>query len=363
MELFDKKFVRFMWDNELEGKVCFVAANIADLIFAVRNDGKGAIKTNALRYSGNDVRPFHAYVLGENCSYPFAYYDPNYEAERSFNEGKEIQFKDDVTGEWCLAHNPRWDLNIEYRVKPEEKWIAYLARPENGDCYLSACTDTYWEAVQKNNNAKTKLFIGSESDAQRWYESRQKFTEIIKAWEDGKQLQFRPKDPHLSWQECGNPSWDVDLEYRVKPEEKTVVVKRCSGCIHEHCSATKEPCVSCKPDSCKYEAKEEMEDKMNPMQGKKMRRYNLKVKDWNELKESAVKMFKEMAALNERFAEKISKDGFITQDDWKMMNDLWKTFNYTNNDNQICKDDLHHLFTEDDLDEEFVEIKAEEAKE
>ncbi len=114
----------------------------------------------------------------------------------------------------------------------------------------------------------------------------------------------------------------------------------------------------------KPEEKEETKDKnkMNPIQQKKMRRYNLKVKNWDELKEMAVKMFKEIATLNERFAKKISEGEFVTQDDWKEMNGLWQTFNYTNDDKKFCKEDLHHLFT-DDLDEEFVEIKAEEAKE
>lgn len=35
MELFDKKFVHFMWDNELEGKDCFIAEGIDKLKFLV----------------------------------------------------------------------------------------------------------------------------------------------------------------------------------------------------------------------------------------------------------------------------------------------------------------------------------------
>jgi hypothetical protein len=262
MELFDKKFVHFMWDNELKGKECFVADDIHSLRDIVERNRYNRQEVG--RNFGSIESPFRVGDGSKSVGFKFAYYDPNYEVKKAFNEGKEIQFKDDVTGEWCLAYNPRWDLNIEYRVKPEEK---------------------------------------------------------------------------------------------------TVVAKRCSGCVHEHCSATKEPCVSCKPDSCKYEAKEEMNDKMNPIQEKKMRRYNLSLGDWDELKEMAVKMFKGMAALNERFAEKISEGGFITQDDWKESSGLWQTFNYITDENEFCKDDLHHLFTEDEPDEEFVEIKAEVTKE
>ena len=32
MKLFDKKFVRFMWDDELEEKECFVADNIISIL-------------------------------------------------------------------------------------------------------------------------------------------------------------------------------------------------------------------------------------------------------------------------------------------------------------------------------------------
>lgn len=115
--------------------------------------------------------------------------------------------------------------NLAYLVrKPdeekseEEKWIAYLAMPNGNGCYLTACAEDAWNEVKQIFGAKTKLFVGTESEVVAWYKARQKFTEIIKAWEDGKELQFRPRDPHLSWQECGNPSWDVDLEYRVKPD-------------------------------------------------------------------------------------------------------------------------------------------------
>lgn len=127
------------------------------------------------------------------------------------------------------------DWQVE-EVKPEEeRFIAYLARPKYRDCYLTACAEGMWEAVQKEFDAKTKLFVGTCDEAVKWYESREKFTEIIKAWEDGNELQFRPRDPHLSWQECQNPSWDSNFEYRVKPEcpcKDGIDSKACVGCEH-----------------------------------------------------------------------------------------------------------------------------------
>lgn len=125
MELFDKRFVRFMWDDELEEKVCFAADNMENLIFAVENDGKCAVKTNALRYSGNNVKPFHAYMLGAN-SYTFAYYDPNYKWKKAFNEGEKIQYQHINGIEWLDVED---ELDIDatireklpFRFKPEEK--------------------------------------------------------------------------------------------------------------------------------------------------------------------------------------------------------------------------------------------------
>ena len=477
IELFDKKFVHFMWDDELEGKKCFVKDCIDELVDIVEKGGSDVSQEaersvsdamQEVRYSGKPYSPFHIFSDGEHYDFVFAYYDPNYEVKKAFNEGKKVQAKEmGSLVDWADCDKPIWSEDFLYRIKPdaEKKWIVYLAR-DDAQPYLTACCENRWESAQTEYGAKTKLLIGSESEVTKWYKSRQKFAEVIKAWEDGKQIQIlvKPKECN-TWVDCAespkwhvdneyrvkpedrrivflarndigcyltscyesrwkdaqkkygaktklfvgsedeafkwyesrqdfadeikafedgkqiqcrynddkgwcdvwcdvyDPSWSVYCQWRVKPEEKTVVAKRCSGCAHEHCSATKEPCVSCKPGNSKYEAKEEMEDKTNPIQEKKMRRYNLKVKDWDELKEMAVKMFKAMAVLNEEFAEKISEGGFVTQDDWKTMNGLWKTFNYTTNENKFCKDDLHHLFTEDDLDEEFVEIKAEVAKE
>lgn len=336
IELFDKKFVHFMWDDELEGKKCFVKDCIDELVDVVEKGGADGSQeaercvSDALqevRYSGKPYSPFHIFSGGEHYDFVFCYYDPNYSIKKAFNEGKTIQYQPIDELNWRdVGDEESFEQYLEegrvFRIKPEdEKWIAYLARSSMGTCYLTACREDRWEPVQKDYGAKTKLFVGSESEVEEWYTSRRKFAAVIKAWEDGKEIQFRVLD---NWVPACSPRWDIDNEYRVKPEE-------------------------------------EMNDKMNPIQGNKMRRYNLNLGDWDELKEMAVKMFKGIAALNEKFAEKISKGGFVTQDDWKKSNGLWQTFNYTNDDNQLCKDDLHHLFT-DNLDEEFVEIKAEEVK-
>ena len=43
-----------------------------------------------------------------------------------------------------------------------------------------------------------------------------KHAEVIKAWADGEQIQYRDR-PDADWKNC-HPSWALDYEYRVKPE-------------------------------------------------------------------------------------------------------------------------------------------------
>lgn len=235
MELFDQRFVRFMWDDELVGKDCFVADNIEDLTFAVRNDGKCGVRTNALRPSSRASLPFLDSVCN-NC-YPFAYYDPNYRVKWAYyKEGKKVQVKKtDSFADWVDCNGPLWSEDCSYRVKPdEEKWIAYLSRGGMKP-YLTACREDGWESVQKKYNAKTKLFIGTESEVEGWYESRQKFAQVIKAWEDGKTIQVY-ETLYKKWSDCaGTLEWYTDCEYRIKQEcpcEEGIDSKACAGCEH-----------------------------------------------------------------------------------------------------------------------------------
>jgi hypothetical protein len=127
------------------------------------------------------------------------------------------------------------DWQVEEAKSEKERFIVYLARPKYGDCYLTACTECMWEVVQKEFDAKTKLFVGTCDEAVKWYESREKFTEIIKAWEDGKTIQVY-ETLFKKWSDCaGTLEWYTDCEYRVKPEcpcEDGIDSKACVGCEH-----------------------------------------------------------------------------------------------------------------------------------
>jgi hypothetical protein len=48
-----------------------------------------------------------------------------------------------------------------------------------------------------------------------------KHAEVIKAWADGAEIQFR--DLSGEWRDCiGNPEWKLQYEYRVKPAKREI---------------------------------------------------------------------------------------------------------------------------------------------
>ena len=118
MGLFDKKFVHFMWDDELKGKKCFIADEIDDLRGIVENGAEFDLRI--VLSSGNESAPFQP-AKGV-YAWRFAYYDPNYEVKKAYNKGKRIQVTPKGTDKWLDLHcKPTWDVNLKYRVKPEEK--------------------------------------------------------------------------------------------------------------------------------------------------------------------------------------------------------------------------------------------------
>ena len=235
-EIFDKRFVHFMWDDELEGKKVFVADGVNTLIECVE---KGTA-TYTVQYSRNMKMPFER---DDFVCYRFAYYDPNYEIKKAFNEGKEIQYQLVSGVDWgCVDSEEALECRIEegrqFRVKPEKvRFIVYLDRPKDCHCYLTTCREEVWKAVQELNGAKTKLFISDTiAEAIEWLKARQKFAEIIKAWEDGKTIQFY-STTREDWRDVidNDPFWEVNVEYRVKPKcpcEDGIDSKACAGCEH-----------------------------------------------------------------------------------------------------------------------------------
>ena len=119
VELFDPKFVHFMWDESLESKEGFVADNIDDLIDKVENNReKDSCHRDGLR---------HKTIADQYGTYwAFFYYDPNYEVKWAyFIEDKTVQYQD-CDKKWVdisdAVISPKYfDDDHTYQIKPEEK--------------------------------------------------------------------------------------------------------------------------------------------------------------------------------------------------------------------------------------------------
>ena len=137
MELFDKRFVRFMWDDELEGKEGFFADDICELTNYVHSGN-----LHLTRVIKSCLSPVFPFKDTNNNDWSLFYYDPNYRVKKAFIEGKKIQVHC-ANGMWIDCDEPLWCDDCVYRDKPEEeeeKWIVYVQC--NGDkCRLVFCAE------------------------------------------------------------------------------------------------------------------------------------------------------------------------------------------------------------------------------
>lgn len=174
MELYDKKYVYFEWDDKLEGKKGFCGNSIEDLKFQVNY---GNAQTGVLHHSNNSKG--HPFVPtwsdgSGSLAYPFAYYDPNYEVKKAYNEGKKLQWKYRAEEDWNDWDNdscPRFSddtTGYELRVKPD-------------DC------ETDNDYVKNNNEIKSyskdaEEFARKRVDYEMGYTSNMDFTDAQIEW-------------------------------------------------------------------------------------------------------------------------------------------------------------------------------------
>ena len=88
MPKFDKKYVHFMWSDELKGKVCVLEDYIGELQVRVEQHDEKYIHTVIDKYNAN--YPF--YTQGRE-HFSFCYYDPYYDMKVAFEQGKKIECK------------------------------------------------------------------------------------------------------------------------------------------------------------------------------------------------------------------------------------------------------------------------------
>ena len=119
MEMFDKRFVHFMWDDSLVGKEGFFTDQIDELVeFVNRNEYNKCelIGRNNVEVGGGSF-PFRS----ENGEvWRFFYYDPLYEYRWAHEHGKTVQCKLPLSG-WTNIHKDWvWDYGCEYRIVENE---------------------------------------------------------------------------------------------------------------------------------------------------------------------------------------------------------------------------------------------------
>lgn len=146
MPKFEKKFVHFMWSDELEGKTVFFADYIPHLQRKVENND---IEHYTKVTQSDELLPFR--MKDGRAGWQFVYLDPNYELKLAHEQGKKIECKrkGDAWEDWDYTPSTAWLDDLEYRIMPEEKPITnrelskWLAQG-NGEYYEYDCDG--WES-------------------------------------------------------------------------------------------------------------------------------------------------------------------------------------------------------------------------
>ncbi len=217
MELYNKEFVYFDWDDKLEGKKGFFADSIIELKQDVKDNNAqwyGEIFKNSTYDDDNTNYPFE--TIDEACwhhGFRFCYYDPYYEFRKAYLEGKQIQFKDSI-GNWRdIEGEPIFTRN-EYRIKPN----IYEVHTTDRD-YLGIYSKDY----QNSKEHQHCFFDGTFDECKEWVKEHEKFYKVMCYWEQGRTIETM--GPDTDWCQVETPHWYTDHEYRVKDEWQEQVQK------------------------------------------------------------------------------------------------------------------------------------------
>lgn len=207
VKLFDKRFVHFMWDDELKGKTGHMSNDIKCLCDYVNNN-PSAIEL--IEHSSDESQPFQT---TDGIRFRFAYYDPNYEVKKAFNEEKKVQILLPGGVDWRdVEDEDALERYIEegrqFRIKPERLGYARVEM-KGSDCDKSK---DYTLTVSKP--CLVEDFLSNTP----------------------------PKKNILDKPEC--------------PCEEGLDSKVCADCQYQKQACTEEPCVDCSPKHLLYTPKE-----------------------------------------------------------------------------------------------------------
>lgn len=152
-KLFDKRFVYFMWDDELKGKKCFMADDITELRAFVNGGNEHNLRS--VIFSRDESTPFR--TADGIYNWQFAYYDPNYSVKWAYyKEGKQIQVAYKGANNWVDCDEPEWVDGCQFRVKPEE-W-----------CVYQTVASGYELVLYKHCFKDQVVFVGMKEECEKW---------------------------------------------------------------------------------------------------------------------------------------------------------------------------------------------------
>lgn len=119
-DLFDPQLVRCVWDDELEGKQCFVSDFLGELRVAVNNSSDEKLYD----LTGESDAANYPFTTGDGHYFRYAYYDPYYGMKLAYLKGARIQYinRHLENDDWHDCTGPCWDTDTyDFRVRPEPK--------------------------------------------------------------------------------------------------------------------------------------------------------------------------------------------------------------------------------------------------
>ena len=273
MELYNKEFVYFDWDDNLEGKKGFFGDSINHLKLNVKDNRTmfyGEICHNVNTNTDYPFRFIDGY--GSSHCFRFCYYDPYYEFRKAYLEGKQTQFKDS-TGNWRDVEGEPIFTRDEYRIKPSET-MYYVEYFNNRIAKMTSPT------------LENVLFQSTnEFEIDRFIHDHEYLGDVIKAAREGKKILFKEfgvrNDP---WKECTD--WNdfrlhdfVHYEYRID---------ECTGCLkHNVCDTPGKRCKSyCTKAHVPFDSVQELIDAWKKKSGLEFNRELLMPFIWVKLRES-----------------------------------------------------------------------------
>lgn len=175
MELFDKQYVYFEWDDKLNDVEAFAADELVTLKVRVEVGEEYNLCT-----IGNNDSTFFPFVdkISES-TYRYIYYDPLYKYKHAYyKEGKNIEWFDEITGEWVLfTVEPLWGDNVQYRIQEEpdnlctyrqlSEWLA----KGNGELYYAGDVQTCLSyPAEKAQASLDKAYMIRKWDDKEWHD-------------------------------------------------------------------------------------------------------------------------------------------------------------------------------------------------